>query len=313
MENKSWLARRSGTAAANRPDRPLAALGWMMASALGFTVMTVHVKRLSPAIPEFELVFFRSFINLVWVFLLVLASRQSLWPKSDKPLLLFRGVVGFMGVACMFYSIGHLPLPVASMLNWSSPLFVILLSRLFLRERMPAWSGLFIPIAFTGLCLLLDPFSATGKPVALFATFIGLLTAFFGGMAYVAVRAVTARVGPDVIVFYFTLVAVLISAPLASTGFVMPSKTQWPEVLSLGTFAAIGQLTMTRAYRHAPAGVVSLMSLLNPVFGAVIGFFVFREALAAMQWAGVALVGTALAGLTTQSARSRTASSVLHG
>jgi drug/metabolite transporter (DMT)-like permease len=283
----------------------------MVVSALGFSVMTVHVKRLAPSLPGMELVFFRSFVNLLWVTALLVGRRQNPWPATDKPLLLFRGLAGSAGIVCMFYAISHLPLPIATMLTWSSPLFVILLSRVFLRERMPALSALFIPLAFAGLVLLLDPFSASGGVVSGLALLLGVLAAFFGGMAYVAVRAVTARVGPDVIVFYLVAASSLTSAPLMLAGFVRPSAWQALELFSMGSFAAVGQLAMTRAYRHAPAGVVSMMNLLNPVFGAAIGLFVFREAITAFQGLGILLVGIALAGLTAQGARSRAAAAAV--
>ena len=162
----------------------------MTASALTFSLMAVFVKRLAPVMPQFELVFFRSFINLAWVLALLGLRRERLWPEHGKRLLIFRGLVGFAGVACMFYSISRLPLPIASMLNWCSPLFVILFSRLFLSERMPPLSFVFIPLAFLGLLLLLNPWSAQGG-VPFRPAVIGLGAAVFGGMAYVAVRAAT--------------------------------------------------------------------------------------------------------------------------
>lgn len=315
-EETDW----SGTVSLARPtsvitaeNRPLKALTWMAASALTFSVMAVFVKRLAPVVPQFELVFFRSVVNLSWVFALMLLRKETFWPSDGKPLLVFRGLVGFAGVACMFYSISHLPLPIATMLNWCSPLFVIFFSRLALAERMPPLSAVWIPVAFAGLVLLLNPWSAQGGGVALKAAIIGLGAAFFGGLAYVAVRAATAKVGVNTIVFYFVTVSTLASAPLAASDFLRPSAEQWLELIFLGSFATLGQLTMTKAYQYAPAGVVSMMNLLNPVFGAAFGLFLFHERLAAFQWLGMALVGISLAGLTMRSGSLRKASSSLHG
>jgi drug/metabolite transporter (DMT)-like permease len=271
----------------------------MCASAFAFTAMAAFVKRLAPVLPQFELVFFRSWINLAWVLALMLARGERLWPERDKPLLVFRGLVGFAGAACMFYSLAHLVMPVATMLNWCSPLFVILFSKALLGERMPPLSAVFIPVAFLGLFLLLDPFGARA-PVPLAGAVAGIGAAVFGGMAYVAVRAATARVGVNVIVLFFVAVSTLASAPLAALDFRAPTSGQWLELLALGSFATVGQLTMTRAYRYAPAGVVSMMNLLNPVFGAGFGLILFGENLAGLQWAGMAMVAAAIAGLTAR-------------
>lgn len=268
----------------------------MTASACGFSLMAIFVKRLARELPQLELVFFRSAINLVWVAGLVLALRESLRPPG-KRLLVFRGVAGFAGVCCLFYSISHLPLPIATLLSWCSPIFVILFSRVFLGERLPGSAGFFVPVAFVGLVLLIHPTSDSLLQMG--AALIGLLGAAFGGMAYVAVRAATARVGGNVIVFYFVLVSTLISAPLAVPGFVKPTWEQSLELLALGTFATVGQLTMTQAYRYASAGVVSMMNLLNPIFGAAIGLLVFDERLIWFQWMGMVMVGSAVVGLAS--------------
>jgi drug/metabolite transporter (DMT)-like permease len=285
----------------------------MTASALAFSAMAVFVKRLAPVVQQFELVFFRSAVNLAWVLALMGARRELFWPKRGKKILVFRGLVGFAGVACMFYSISHLPLPVATMLNWCSPLFVILFSRLVLAERMPAWSGLFIPLAFAGLVLLLNPMDAQSGGLQWTAALIGLGAAVFGGMAYVAVRVATATVGVNMIVLFFVGVSTLASAPWAAADFLRPSSDQWVELICLGSFATLGQLTMTKAYRYAPAGVVSMMNLLNPVFGAAFGIVLFHESLAAFQWMGIALVGVSILGLTTRSTSGRSALIALRG
>ena len=284
-------------------DRPLVALAWMTASACSFSSMAIFVKRLAPVIPQFELVFFRSSINLVWVIGLMLIQGETFFPRG-KPLLVFRGLAGFAGVTCLFYSIGHLPLPIATMLSWCSPIFVILFSRLILNERLPSRSATLILTAFIGLMLLVDPSVGShvqAVAVPLRAAMIGLMGAAFGGMAYVAVRAATASVGVNGIVFYFVAVSTLISAPLAARDFVSPSFSQAIQLLCLGTFATIGQLTMTRAYRYAPAGIVSLMALLNPAFGAAFGLFLFHESMKASQWLGMSLVGLAIGLLTVRS------------
>ena len=68
---------------------------------------------------------------------------------------------------------------------------------------------------------------------------------------------------------------------------------------------------MTRAYRYAPAGVVSMMNLLNPVFGAAFGIYLFHEGLAAFQWAGMGLVGIVDRIFDVRSIKSRCASITL--
>lgn len=270
----------------------------MLASGLAFTIMSVFVKKLAPVIPQFELVFFRSFINFLIVLPVMLVRKENLWPPG-KPLLVFRGAVGFGGVSCLFYGLAHLPLPVASMINWSSPIFVLLFSRILLKERVGKKALMWIGLAFGGFVLLMRPDLGEGEfSLPLVAVGVAVLGSAFGAMAYVAVRAATARVGVNAIVLYFTGVASLLSAPLAWSQRVHPTGDQWLQLIWLGTFAGIGQFAMTQGYRYAAAGLVSTMGLMNAGFAALFGWLVFGELLSPVQWMGMALLATGV-GLVT--------------
>ena len=300
----------------SQTDQPMKALFWMSLSALGFSTMAISVKRLGPLIPELELVFFRSILNLLFVLSLMFLRSEKLFPEPLKIrknkgssalklhlLLIFRGMMGFGGIYCLFYSIHHLPLPIAMMLGWCSPLFVIFFSRLFLGERLPPTSWIAVLLAFVGLFFLLNPLGwglASGVPpvVSPATLMIGLLGAAMSGSAYVAVRAATAQVGVNLIVLYFMGVATLISSPMALSHFQGISVVSGFEVLFIGLMAAVGQVAMTHGYRFAPASQVSTMSLLNAVFSAIFGWLIFGERLAVLQWGGMLVLGLAIASLT---------------
>ncbi len=124
---------------------------------------------------------------------------------------------------------------------------------------------------------------------------IGLLGSAFAGLAYVAVRAATATVGVNAIIFYFTATASLISAPLAFRQYSVLNVHQFSQLIIMGIFASIGQFAMTQAYRYAAAGLVSTMSLMNAVFSASLGWLLLGEVLVPIQWAGMVLVGASVA------------------
>lgn len=277
--------------------------------------MAIFVKRLGSVLPDFELVFFRSILNLLFVLAIMLLRRENLFPDSLNPmrsgraqalrlhlLLFFRGIVGFGGVSCLFYSIHHLPLPMAMMLGWCSPLFVMLFSRLFLGERLAQIALVAVGLAFVGLFLLLNPQlferASSVQTIPLTAVLIGISGAAMSGAAYVAVRAATVQVGANLIVVYFMVVSTLISAPLAAIDFKPLTGTAPVAVLIIGLAAAFGQVTMTHGYRYAPASQVSTMSLLNAAFSAFFGWWLFNERLSSVQWLGMVILGMGVASLT---------------
>ena len=279
-------------------DQPLRALFWMAGSAVAMSGMGAVVKRLAPELPELELVFFRSLLNVLVLIPLIRRAGQEFFPR-DRKLLAFRGVVGFGAVSCMFYGVAHLPIAIAMMLYWSAPIFVILISRVLLGEKLSGRSVFWIAVAFVGLALVLRPDRA-GHDGGLSWFWIGVggLGAVFGGMAYVAVRAATARVGVNVIVFYFVAVSTLLSSVPALLAFKTPTPTHWGWLALLALCGSAGQWMMTQGYRFAAAGIASTMSLLNIAFSALFGWWFFGETLDASQGLGLLVLGVAIVLMT---------------
>jgi drug/metabolite transporter (DMT)-like permease len=103
--------------------------------ALAFALSTVIIKWLSTSFPVLEQVFSRSFVGLMFLVPYVWRSRSDLITKS-WPLLVFRGIAGFIGIFCLFLTVSKLPLIVAMILTLITPVFVIVFGSLFLGEKI---------------------------------------------------------------------------------------------------------------------------------------------------------------------------------
>ncbi len=282
----------------------------MAGSSLFFSLMSALVKDLSAAgIPSQEIVFFRASINCVIAALWMKAAGETFFPPM-KRLLVVRGLAGFLAVTCLFYTLGKLPLPVASLLNWSSPLWVILFSWMLIGERTGRKTIIWVMVSLVGLILLLDPDWAnfqTAFPLGVVG--IGILGSAAAGAAYVAVRAATRRVGTNGIIFYFTFTATLLSLPslFFQGGFAAPDGLSTYRLIGMGLFATAGQYMMTEAYRYAPAGIVSTMNLLNVVWGSVLGLWLFGESLHGVQWVGMSFLAIGIAQVTLSTGKRKPA------
>jgi drug/metabolite transporter (DMT)-like permease len=61
-------------------------------------------------------------------------------------------------------------------------------------------------------------------------------------------------------------------------------------VAGVGIMGTLAQLAMTRAYRTGNTLVVGALSYSTLVFGALLAFVVWGEALKPIEWAGMALI-----------------------
>src|SRR5690242_12293028 len=76
--------------------------------ALLLTLMAVFVKFLGARLDSFEIVFFRSFIGLLFVLPLAVKHGWGIC-RTRRPMMHFtRGGVGILGNSCLFWSITHI-------------------------------------------------------------------------------------------------------------------------------------------------------------------------------------------------------------
>ena len=253
-----------------RTDLRRAAL-YMVGAALLFAAMGAGVKAASRELPNTMVVFFRNAVGflalLPWLLRGGLANLRTRHLGEH----VVRGVAGLLAMVCFFYAIAHLRLADAMLLNQSVPLFLPFVESVWLREPLP--ERIFGPIlvGFLGLVLILKPGTGLFEPVAL----VGALSAVFAAIAQVGIRRLTRTEPTTRIVFYFAVIASLLSGlPLFRT-WVTPSPRMWAVLLVLGTFATFGQLCLTRAYAHAPAAQVGPFIYAGPVFASLLDWLLW--------------------------------------
>lgn len=246
----------------------------MTISSLSFAIMSLMV-RLSGDIPLFEKVLFRNLISLIIALAIVIKNRDSVFGKPEnRKYLILRGLTGLAGVMLYFYSLKHLKISDATMLNKLSPFFVIIFASMFLKERMNRHQIFAIVVAFLASLLIIKP----QFDVSLLPSLLGLGSALFAGFAYAIIRLLKMRdESSGTIVFYFSLISLIITLPLALINFVIPGPGQLLYLLGIGVFAAFGQLFMTQAYFYARASDIAPYKYLHVLFAALIGILFLGE------------------------------------
>ena len=245
----------------------------MLISALGFTFMSVTVKDVT-GIPLFEKVFFRNLISLGVAFFMLKKSSAPMFGRRENQLaLLARSSFGLAGVVLNFYAIANLTLADSSMLGKLSPIFVTIMACIFLKEKIDNKQILSIIVTFLGALLVIKPeFSLEMLP-----SLAGILSAAASGVAYTLLRYLKDKESPDTIIFYFSLISVVFTAPFALAEYVQPTFIQLGLLLATGVFASVGQFGITYAYKYAKATEVSIYNYSAIVFGIILGFIFFGE------------------------------------
>ena len=282
--------------------RPLSSgAAHVLISAAAFAAMTAAAKLAGNRLPVFEIVFVRALFSVLVTAALLRRVRSPLL-GTRRPLLALRGLFGFLGLGCSFYTVIHLPLAEATLLQFMHPVFTVALAALLLGERIGRGVVIGIPLAIAGVLLVVRPgflFGGEAAPLDPFAVGVALGGAFFAADAYVTVRHL-ARTGehPLAIVFSFPAVTLALSLPLLWIDFAWPRGSDWLWLLVTGSAAQIGQMALTRGIQLLPASRATLYSYAQIVFAAGLGAVFFGERPDALSAAGGALVllGAWLAG-----------------
>ncbi|HDY7906908.1 TPA: DMT family transporter [Vibrio vulnificus] len=252
---------------------------YMILSALGFALMSASVKYVSVhGIPLFEIVAARALVSLIISYLDVKRKGISVW-GNNKRWLFARGAVGTLALMCVYYAVTALPLAEATILQYVHPVFTALLAVLFLKERVQPATLVCITLCLLGVFTMVYPsFNASGVgELPMLSVGIALLGAFGSSIAYVIVRKLSRTEDSSVIIFYFPLVALPVSAMLIGDDFVVPDITLILILILVGIFTQVGQFGLTKAMQTQTAGNASAYSYVQIVFSALLGGVLFNE------------------------------------
>lgn len=252
-------------------------------------MMGAFVKLLSEEVSTEQIVFFRNLFGLMVLIPLLIRSGPGALKTQYWHWHLMRGLVGVSAMFCYFWALGNLPLTEAFLVKLSSPFFMPLLALWWLNEPAGKYSWIALFIGFAGVAVILMP-SGSSSNMMNMAALVGLTGAFLAALAKVTIRRMSDTEPSQRIVFYFGVIASLVSLPPALLNWQPVPVHAWLWLVGMGGVATVGQLALTRAYRIAPTGQVGVYVYSAVIYGALMGWLFWDEIPRWTTWAGAALI-----------------------
>jgi drug/metabolite transporter (DMT)-like permease len=260
----------------------------MLVAGLLFGCMGIFVKLGAPYFSHIELVFYRSFVGLLMMYVIMRQQRVSYFTQHWRSHL-WRGISGTVALALFFYCITVLPLATAVTLNYTAPLFLTVFTMIVYKDKFHLSMTAAIALGFCGVVLLLHPTLARNQ---LLPGLLGLISGFLAGIAYLNVKqlGILGEPAPRT-VFYFSLTASVGSGVwmLFDTVHVITPRG-FAILLGLGSTATLAQIAMTHAHRVGNTLVVSSLAYSTIVFASLFGMLLWNEVLTLSSWLGMALI-----------------------
>lgn len=267
----------------------------MAIGAWWFALMGLLVKLAGRRLPSSQIVLVRAAITLSLSFW---AVRQAQIPSifgQRRLLLLARGALGAIGINCFYYSLVHLPLGEATLIQYTNPIFATILAALWVGERVRTGEVLCLATAMVGVVLITRPAFLFGTAAATYAhrdVLIALFGAICSGAAYAAVRKMGTTEHPSVIVFYLPLVTFPTAIPFAASNWLMPTAGEWLLLLGVGGATQLAQIYMTKGLQAESAVRATTTGYLQIVFAGAWGALLLRERPSPWTLAGAAVIVT---------------------
>jgi drug/metabolite transporter (DMT)-like permease len=254
---------------------PTTAIVLISSSVLCFTILDAITKFMTQRYPVPLLVFARYAVQfvamLVW---LGPSMRLDLVRTSRLRIQAFRGVLLLASSLFFVNALRSLPLAEATALNYSTPIIVVLMGRLVLRERLTHARLAFVGAGVAGMLMIVQP----GSDVFHGASLFGLGAAVFYACYQITTRMLAGE-DPRVLLFYPALMGTVIMSALAP-GFDWPQSMPWTHVLLIicgGLFGTLGHFLFILAFRLAPASALTPFTYTQLVWAMLLGWVLYGD------------------------------------
>ncbi|WP_018001567.1 DMT family transporter [Paracoccus sp. N5] len=270
-------------------SRPLLAAAWMMGAVAAFTLMAVAGRMVGDELDTFEILAWRSLIGVA-IIAAVLSLRDG-WGavKLRRPgLHLARNVTHFVAQNLWFYALFTIPLAQVFALEFTAPLWVLILAPFLLGERLTRARALSAGLGFLGILVIVQP-GAAGISAGVGAA---ALAAVGFALTYVCTKTLTGVAEAACILWWMSLSQALMGLACAGLdgGIALPSAAAAPWVLVLGLTGLGAHFCITRALGLAPATLVMPFDFLRLPVIAVVGLLLYAEPVGLAVVIGSALI-----------------------
>ena len=287
--------------------RPMAAALYMLAGMFVLGFVDNFVGRLAEHIGVWQFLVLRLLLSAP---LLILAAAMGLgglrarsWPRvAARGFLMAAGMVFYFG-ALAFITLGE---ALAGL--FTSPIFILLISALFLGQRIGIWRFLAVAIGFAGVLMVLQP-GGEGFSVVMLLPVCGAVLYALGNIVtrmWCAEESTLVMLAMTFLMQASIGVLAMMALGLAGAeavpgadGFLTrgwiwsPDASIWPYMAAQVLGSLFGVFCLIRAYQIGEASYVTVFEYSIMVFGPGFGFLLYGQTLGSLQLLGIALIAAA--------------------
>ncbi|WP_226636855.1 DMT family transporter [Novosphingobium profundi] len=277
-------------APAERPHNPLLAISLRLGATLALATMFMLIKLAGTyGVSMPELMFWRQAISVPLIAGALYFTGQFGKLGTRRPLAhAGRAAVGTAGLFCNIAASTLLPLPVATTLGFTAPLFAVLITALILREHVGRWRWTAVIAGFAGVLVIAGPGEIANVPVLGVAA--GLGAGIIVATVSFQIRDLARTDTPISMVFWFALFGML------GASLFLPFYGRWHEpqvyliLIALGLAGTLGQFFIAASLRYASVATVVVIDYVSLIWATTYGLVIFGSWPPHTTWLGAPLI-----------------------
>jgi drug/metabolite transporter (DMT)-like permease len=272
-------------------SQTIKAVMFMSGAIVSFSAMAVAGRAISFELDTFEIMMYRSIVGICVVLILGrMFGTLGQITKRNLGTHFIRNISHFAGQNLWFYAITVVPLAQVFALEFTSPLWVLLLSPLLLNERWTQMRVLAGVMGFVGILIVTRP---TGQSLNIGVIAAALSAIGFAGSA-IFTKRLTRTETITCILFYLTVMQLAFGVICAGYDgdIAMPSLDTLPWLVLIGFAGLWAHFCLTTALSLAPATVVMPVDFIRLPVIAMVGMLVYAEAIDMWVFIGAAIIFT---------------------
>ena len=249
-------------------------------------LMSVFLKLAQNDANVFTVGFLRFFFGFLIILPFVLNSRFNIYKTNNFKFHLSRSIINVPMMILGFSALMYIPLEQIKAIGFLSPIIVVILSVIILKERIYIIRILALLIGFIGVLIILRP--------GLIEINIGAYMVLLSGLLWSTVIIITKFMSKEdspmtILTYQYTLVS-LFTLPLAVLFWTNPTFNVFFYSILAAITGTILHLCINHSYRLADLSVIQPVWFTQLIFASIFGFSIFDEIPDGWTWAGGILV-----------------------
>ncbi|MBR9822136.1 MAG: DMT family transporter [Rhodobacteraceae bacterium] len=248
----------------------------MSGAVASFLTMAFAGRALSTSLDTFEIMTWRSLTGVA-IMVAIITARGAWGRISTRRMGLHigRNIAHFTGQNLWFYAVAVIPVAQVFALEFTSPLWVLVLSPLVLGERLTLMRVLAAGLGFLGILMVTRPGTQELSP--------GVIAAACCAIAFALTMVTTKRLTRDVptlsIIFWMTVTQTVMGLICGGydMDFALPTAQTLPLLVLVGCCGLLAHFCITTALSFAPATVVVPIDFTRLPLAALLGVLFLGE------------------------------------